>query len=259
MFTHNIDSVLFKVGFLEIRYYGLAYAIGFLIAYFVLLNVAKKKLIENFDEKKADLLITYLIVGMLVGARIFFFLFSEPSIFFTDPLELFRIWNGGMSFHGALTGMILALYFFSKNHKTNFLKLADALSIPGALGLFLGRLANFANAELYGQITGVPWCVNFPTAEGCRHPYQIYAALSHLFTFSILFFMNKKKHKEGHIFYNFLLLYGAFRFITDFFRADERILLNMSGGQILSLVMVAVGAYFLYKDRFIKLHPVKKQ
>lgn len=252
MFVNNIDPVLFSIGPFEIRYYGLAYAIGFLIGYWFLFNIGKKRLIKNFDEKKADSLIFYSIIGMLIGARIVFFLFANPSVFFQDPLELFRVWNGGMSFHGALVGMIISTSIFAKKHNVSFLRLADAISLISTIGLTLGRLANFTNSELYGPVTNVFWCVKFRTAEGCRHPYQIYAALSHFVTFIILYLLYKKPHKPGFIFYNFIAIYGLFRFVTDFFRDDAPFLLGLSLGQVASLLMMILGVYFLIRCKTYK-------
>lgn len=252
MFIHNINPVLVNLGPFEIRYYGLVYVIGFLLAYFILKILAKNGKIKNINSRKVDDLIIYLIIGVIVGARIFEILFYEPAFYFSNPLEMFMIWHGGLSFHGGLVGIIIATLFFCKKNKVKFYDLADVLVIPAALMLGFGRIANFINGELWGTITNVPWCVKFQGVEGCRHPSQIYEALKNFFIFFVLIFLNKNKAKyklkKGTIFWIFVLLYGILRFITNFWRDDPRIL-GISMGQFLSLIMIVVAAVFLWKIR----------
>src|SRR3989344_4024440 len=182
MFYNNLDPVIFKIGPLEARWYGLVYVIGFLTAYFVLERLRKSYRLELTKEEVESLLL-HLILGTVIGGRLFHILFWQPSYYLQNPLQIFAFWHGGMAFHGGLIGSIIAFYYFYAKHKEkiNFWRVADALSIPAMLILALGRIANFVNSELYGQVTNVSWCVNFQNAEGCRHPYQIYAALKRLF------------------------------------------------------------------------------
>ncbi len=250
MIINTIDPVLFSLGPLQIRYYGVIYALGFILAYLFLTYAIRKGRI-TLTNKDLDDLFLHLIIGVVVGARLFHFIFYQPQTILNDPLEMLFIWHGGLSFHGGLVGAGLALYFFSRKKKISWISLADALGVPAALALALGRIANFTNHELYGQVTNVPWCVVFATAEGCRHPYQIYAALSHLLLFAVLLYVYFRQRRNGLTLWTFVFLYGALRFLTDFFRDDPR-LLGISMGQFLSLVMALVGGYVLVKRRWRK-------
>ncbi len=251
MFYHNINPALLSIGPLEIRYYGLVYAIGFIAAYLLLRHTAKKGKIRNFDESKADTLIIYLVLGAIIGARFLLFVFYHPGTLIREPLEVLMIWHGGMSFHGGLIGAVIAGLLFCKKHKISFYQLADLAVLPLAFFLFLGRIANFINGELVGNRTSVPWCVVFPGYDGCRHPSQLYEALKNLIIFFVLSFMYtkdniKKRLKEGVIFWGFVLIYGALRLIITFWRDDPRFL-GLSGGQYLSLAMFITASVFLFK------------
>ena len=247
MYFHNLDPVLIKLGFLEIRYYGLVYLFGFLLTLFVLKKYRKELDIEN--EKAYDLLF-YLFIGLISGARIFHFIFSEPYVLINDPLEFFRIWNGGMSFFGSLVGIILTGYIFCKRNNVDFFKLGDILVFPATIALILGIIANLINAELVGTITDVSWCVIFPTYSQCRHPYQIYAAFSHFILLLVLFGIKKikehRKLKDGIVFISFIIFYSLFRIITDFFREDPR-LFGFTIWQYISLVSLVIGIYLYRK------------
>lgn len=251
MFINNINPVFAHIGPFSLRYYGLVYAIGFLCAYFLLRWAAKKKRIENFTVEKADAFTLYLIIGAIVGARVLLFIFYYPGMLLSDPLEIFRIWNGGMSFHGGLIGAVIAGLLFSKKYKVKFYKLADFLVLPLSFFLIFGRIANFINGELVGTRTTVPWCVMFKGYAGCRHPSQLYEAAKNIFIFitlSILYFSKeiKKKLKDGIIFWLFVLMYGVMRFIITFWREDIRFL-GLSIGQYLCLAMIIVSVIFLFK------------
>ncbi len=242
-----IDPAIFKIGFLEIRYYGLVYVIGIIFTYlFILRNSHKVGL------KKSDIedLMMYLLVGMLLFSRIFHFLFSDPLVFFREPLEFFKLWHGGMSFFGGLFGSVLGVFLFCRKNKAGFFKLADFIVIPVSFTLILGRIANFINNEIVGTVTNIGWCINFPGYSGCRHPYQLYASFSHLIMFLLLLFVfsrkNKEKLKNGIVFFFFTLIYGVFRFVTDFFREDTRFL-SLTIWQYFSILLVIISLFFLYK------------
>lgn len=247
MFIHTIDPVLFKIGFLEIRYYGLVYFLGFMLVFF-LLRKHKKEL--GLEEENIYDFIIYLFLGLFIGARIFYFLFSEPYTILNSPLEFFKIWKGGMSFFGSLIGILIAGYIFCKKRKLDFYKLGDFVVIPATFGLFLGRIANFLNGEFAGTITNVNWCVIFKNYFGCRHPYQLYAALSHLVLLFLLLkiksIKESKKLKEGIVLISFIILYSLFRFFTDFFRENPR-LLGLTGWQFMSILFFLFGLTWLYK------------
>ena len=249
MFIHNIDPVLLELGPFQVRYYGLAWALGFLFIYFFIKNVAKKGIIKNFDLRSFETFSIYLFLGILVGARLWHVL-TAFGYYLANPLQILAVWGGGLAFHGGLAGAIVAGLIFSKKYSINFYELADAVVIPIPVALFLGRLANFTNAEHAGTITSLPWCVQFPAAEGCRHPSQLYEAFKDLFLFFVLFGIYKKKQlksRPGILFWLFVALYGALRFLVDFFRdkGTDPVILSLSQGQFFSLLMAVVGAWFL--------------
>jgi phosphatidylglycerol---prolipoprotein diacylglyceryl transferase len=244
MYIHNIDPVLFSIGPLEIRYYGLVYFLGFLFLFYFLKHQTKKNHIKNFDEEKLDLFVVYLLVGMLIGSRIFVYFFWYPNLLLQDPLILFKLWLGGMSFHGGMFGAIIAGYIFSKKHNVSFYKLADLVVVPSALFLFLGRIANFINAELVGTLSNKSWCTVFPGYDGCRHPYQIYEGLKNLGLFFGLLWMQTKKLPAGLMFWSFIFAYNFLRFFIDFFRYEPSF--YISTGQLLSIIFVIISAYFLF-------------
>ena len=245
MFIHNINPTLLKLGPLEIRFYGLVFAIGFLAAYWVLNNYRKKGDL-NISKDDLDNYIIYLILGVVLGARLFH-LAWDINYYIANPLQIFAIWQGGLAFHGGLVGILIVTYYFCKKKNLSFWKVADILVLPATLFLAFGRIANFINGELWGTITNVPWCFQFKGAEGCRHPSQIYGALKRFIIFTILIVLKKKdKYKDGFIFWMFILLMGLGRTILDYFREDTR-LLTLSFGQYQSLAMFIVAAFVLIK------------
>ena len=251
MFNFNINPEILSIGPVSIRYYGIIYALGFIITLFYLNYLRKKNRLELSKDDVYDLIL-YLVIGVVLGARIFEVMVWSPGYYFSNPGQIIAIWNGGLSFHGGLIGAALACYLFSKKHKLSFLKLADAIIVPGTLALALGRIGNFLNGELYGTVTNLSWCVNFPDALGCRHPYQIYASLGHFASLFILLMVNKKEHKQGFIFWMGILLFGMFRLILDFWREDAR-WLGLSLGQYLSIPLILIAGYVLlrhYKSQF---------
>ncbi|MBI2671707.1 prolipoprotein diacylglyceryl transferase [Candidatus Woesearchaeota archaeon] len=252
MFINNIDPVLFKLGFLEIRYYGLVYVFGFFL---VFLSLLKHKKELNLSKEDVYDLVIYSFAGLLIGSRLFHFVFSEPFTLINNPLELFRIWNGGMSFYGGLIGLFSAGYIFCRKYKASFYKIGDIIVIPATIALALGRLANFTNSELVGTVTNAFWCVTFQDISGCRHPYQIYASISHLFLLTILFRAKKVKKimemKDGLLLWTFIGFYGLLRIITDFFREDPR-LFGITIWQLISFIVLILSTGIIYKKYNIK-------
>ena len=181
MLTVNIDPVLFSLGPIEIRYYGLVYILGILLVYFYL----KKK--GEMSPEKIEKLLFYLVIGMFVGARIFGLLSNNVNIF-SNPLELFRVWNGGMSFFGGFFGALIGAWFVLRE---KMFEVGDQVVVPISFVLIFGRLANFINQELVGAVTDVSWCFNFVTSLGCRHPYQLYSAAGQLVLFLGVYLMSK--------------------------------------------------------------------
>ena len=245
MFYHNINPILLSLGPFQIRYYGIIYVLGFVIAYYLIDYIAKKK---DIDIDTADLLF-YLLLGTIIGSRIFYVLVYNPKYFLTNPLDIFAIWHGGLSFHGGFIGVVIAVLIFCKKKKISFLRLADIIVIPLSIALALGRIGNFLNGELYGRITNVPWAVKFKDAEGFRHPSQIYESLKNLFIFSVLWTLNKKNLPKGYLFSIFILMYSTLRFFVEFVRVPDSqlgfIIFSLSMGQVLSVVMFVSGLVLL--------------
>jgi len=246
MFVHNINPIFFTVGPISVRYYGLVYFLGFLFLYFYLRHIAKKGYIKNFNADSVDSLVLYLIIGVVLGARIFEFLFYSPQAFLHDPLEFFRVWDGGMSYHGGLAGALVAGWWFSKRHKVNFEKIGDVTIIPALFFLAIGRIANFINGELPGKVTNVSWCVVFPGYEGCRHPYVLYASLKNFIVFGVALFLKKLRLKDGLLLWWSVLLYNALRFFVDFTK-DAPTFIGLHMGQFLCIAFTALSVYFILK------------
>ena len=247
MFVNNINPVMVKIGFLEIRYYSMAYILGFVLSYFILLHYIKRNMIQNMDKDKLDSYLIYVIIGTIAGARAGYFFTKEINPF-SHLIDIFKVWQGGMSFHGGLIGIVLVTLFFCWKYKVKFYDLADVLVVPGALALFLGRIMNFVNGELVGIKTNVSWCFQFKYYEGCRHPSQLYEALKNLFIFFILLALynkkDRKEYKPGTLFWVFVLMYGFLRFVITFLRDDPGTY-GLSGGQWLSLLMFVIAVIVL--------------
>lgn len=249
MFIHNIDPVLLSIGPFQIRYYGLFFVLGFVMAYFLLVHLAKRKELNVTKDDIADLLL-YIIIGAVLGARIFYVFVYNLPFYLSNPFEIIAVWHGGLSFHGGIIGAAIAGIYFAKRKKIDYYELADIVVIPLALGLALGRMGNFINGELYGRITEVPWAVKFPDAEGFRHPSQIYASLKDLLIFFTLWVIKDKNLPKGFMFWLFVVMYSTLRFIVGFFRAPDPqlgfILGPLTMGQVLSVIMFFVGIFFIY-------------
>lgn len=257
MLFHNINPALIELGPLQIRYYGLFYALGFVIAYFLIYYLAKRKELNITKDDVADLL-TYEVIGIILGARVVYVVFYNPLFYFQNPFEILAVWHGGLSFHGGLAGAIVAGYLFCKKKKIEFYDIADIAVAPVALALALGRIGNFMNAELYGRIAKVPWCIDYTKNQfienlpnGCRHPSQIYESIKNLTIFAVLWLIKDKKLPKGFMFWSFVTLYGLFRTVIEFFRQpDEQIgfIFNyFTMGQVLSFPLFLIGSYMLYK------------
>jgi phosphatidylglycerol:prolipoprotein diacylglycerol transferase len=248
MFINNFDPVAIDFFSLEIRWYSLAYIIGILIGWII----SKKFIISNFQIKeKFDDYITYLIIGIIVGGRLGYVFFYNLNYYLNNTIDILKIWQGGMSFHGGLIGVIIASIFFAKkNHQEPF-EYLDIVSLVAPIGIFFGRAANFINSELYGLETNLPWGVKFIQVDNLfRHPTQLYEAFFEgIILFVILMnFKNKGFMKmPGIISGLFLIFYSFFRFFVEFFRVpDEQLgylLFNFTMGQIISFVFLLVGIY----------------
>ena len=251
MFINNFDPVAFQILSLEIRWYSLAYIFGIIIGW----SLCKKIFIKNADiSEKFDDYITYLIVGIILGGRLGYIIFYNFNYYSHNILDIFKIWQGGMSFHGGLLGIILSsIIFAKKNHQDPF-EYMDLVALVAPIGIFFGRLANFINSELYGKTTEVLWSVTFTKVDNLpRHPSQLYeAVLEGVILFLILMYFRKKNYltKSGLISGLFLIFYSIFRFFVEFFRVpDEQLgylILNLSMGQIISLIFITIGTILFY-------------
>ena len=243
MFINNINPVALQLGPLEIRWYGIIYALGFLFAYYYVKHaLAKKKIM--FD---VDTFFISVILGNLIGARLFEVFFYNPAYYFANPTEIIAVWKGGLSFHGGLLGGFLASFWFCKKQKISWKIIADILAIPLAIGLGFGRIANFINGELYGYPTSLPWGADF--GDGVfRHPTQLYESLKNFLIAGILTAVNaRKKLSPGILFILFMILYGSVRFFIEFLKVPETMFLGLATGQWFSLLMVVLGIYGIHK------------
>jgi len=243
-------QIFFKVGPLEFHYYGLMYFLSFLFSYYflpIILNLRGIKIKKNIYEN----LFFYTFLGAIIGGRLFYIVFYNLSFYLENPIKTLFIWEGGLASHGGFLGASFVLFFLSKYYKIPFWKLTDSTVIPIGICLMLGRLGNFINGELYGRPTNVPWCMYFTDSLECRHPSQVYAMIKNLFLFLIFFSLRKTKFKDGTLSILFLFLYGIFRFIVEFFREPDPqlglIFLNLTEGQIWSLVMIFISFFFFKK------------
>mgnify|MGYP001178899866 FL=1 len=257
MFINNFDPVAFQIFSIEIRWYSLAYVIGISLGWY--LN--KKFFIENTEIKeKFDDYITYLIVGVIIGGRIGYILFYNPIYYSNNLIDVFKIWQGGMSFHGGLLGVIIASIVYARKNNQNPFCYLDLVSIVAPVGIFFGRIANFINSELYGIETNLPWAVKFIQVDNIlRHPSQLYEAIFEgIILFLILiYFRNKGMLKTpGIISGLFLIFYSIFRFVIEFFRVpDEQLgylFINLTMGQIISFIFLLIGIYLVVNKNEIK-------
>ncbi len=251
----SIDPVILSLGFLEIRWYGLAYVAAF-IAGAYLIKILNNDIKNNIDNKLIDNFFVWSIIGVILGGRIGYVLFYQFDIFLSNPLYVFFIWQGGMSFHGGLLGIVLSLYYFSKKNNINFFALSDLVSLVAPIGLFFGRIANFINVELIGRITEFPFAIIYPTIDNFpRHPSQLYEAFFEgiLLFFILLYFYNKNYSYKafGYLSSIFLFFYGLFRFCIEFTREpDEHIGLFfnfLSMGQLLCIPLIFIGLILFIK------------
>jgi len=250
MFINNFDSVALEIFSFEIRWYSFAYIIGILFGWFL----AKKFFIQNLEIKnKFDDYVTYLILGIIFGGRLGYVIIYNLNFYLNNPLDIIKLWQGGMSFHGGLIGVILASIYFAKKHNQNVFLYLDIVALVAPIGIFFGRIANFINSELYGTVTNVFWSVTFIKIDNFpRHPSQLYEAfLEGIFLFLILiYFKNKFLNNPGIISSLFLMLYSVFRFFVEFYREPDQqigyIFLNLSMGQVISLIFMLSGVILFY-------------
>ncbi|MBL6857528.1 MAG: prolipoprotein diacylglyceryl transferase [Pelagibacteraceae bacterium] len=259
MYIHDLNPVLINFGFFEVRWYSLAYIFGILIGWWAakkIINFKIQNKIIEFDNKIFDDLISYIIISIIVGGRLGYVIFYNLSYYLSNPFDIFKIWQGGMSFHGALIGIMLGTYIFANKLKVNTFFFLDIIACVAPIGIFFGRIANFINGELYGKPTNVLWSVIFPEIDKLpRHPSQLYeAALEGIVLFFILISqIYKKSIKTGTVSALFMILYGFFRIVSEIFREPDiqvGYLFNLlSMGSVLSFVMILIGLFILKRAK----------
>jgi len=251
----DVGPEIFHIGPLSIRWYGLLFALAFVFGYIILTRIFVK---ENKPKTDVEQLSVYVIFGTVIGARLGHCLFYNPSYYLSNPIEIIKVWEGGLASHGAAIGIIISLYLYSRKKKDqSLLWLLDRLVIVVALGGSLIRLGNLFNSEIYGIETQVPWAFIFPNGAQAglvpRHPTQIYESLAYLVIFIILFVIyNKRKDilRKGFLFGMFLILVFTFRFLVEFVKAVQEPFeanLPLKMGQWLSIPFVLIGIYFLIR------------
>ena len=252
MYIHELNPIAFSLFNFKIYWYSLSYLFGFIFSYYYVKFVLNKDFV-NINFKIFEDFLGWAVLGVIFGGRIGYVIFYNLDYYSENPIEILKIWQGGMSFHGGLIGVILSIFLFSKSKKINFFDLLNLVSSCAPIGLFLGRLANFVNRELIGRPTNSNWGVLFFEDDVLRHPSQIYEAIFEgLIIFIVIFYIIKKKYYTYiNIYSVFLIMYGIFRFTIEFYREPDShlgfIFVNISMGQLLCLPMMLIGLIFLRK------------
>ena len=270
----GLDPVALDLGFFELRWYSLAYLAGIFIGYWYLLRLIREPG-SPMARRHADDLVFYSALGIILGGRIGYVLFYNLSYYLQHPLDILKLWDGGMSFHGGMLGTVLGILYLSHKEKLNWLRVHDYVACCVPFGLFFGRLANFVNHELWGAPTNVPWAVRFPEViQGIlvtgppRHPSQLYEAiLEGIILFIILcwmFWKTQARYEPGKLVGTFIFFYGIFRFLVEFVREPDAQLVGFAQatglhmGQWLSLPMIILGAWLMWtaKGRRQRVEPI---
>jgi len=250
----DISPVIFHAGPFAVRWYGIAYLIGFAAWYLYISQKRRRRRLAI--EGKVDTLVTYAILGVILGGRIGYILIYNLPYYLAHPLNMLAIWQGGMSFHGGATGLIIAGILFCKRYKVDFYSLADETVSIAPVGLFFGRIANFINDELYGRVSNLPWAMVFPKGGPLpRHPSELYEAFLEGIVLLIIMQLSKRflLDKKGKLLWLFIMLYGVFRFLVEFTREPDPqlgfIVAGLSMGQLLSIPMIIIGGYLLVRKK----------
>lgn len=254
MLTYPVfDPVAFRIGPVAARWYGMMYAVGFGLGW-LLGRWRASRPGSGWTPTQVDDLITWLVVGVVLGGRIGYVLFYDLPYYAANPIEIFSIWRGGMSFHGGVVGVVLVCWLYGRSIGKSLLEVGDLISPLVPPGLFFGRIGNFINGELWGRVTDVPWAMVFPTGGPLpRHPSQLYeAGLEGLLFFVIIWIYSSRPRPRGAVSGMFMLCYGTFRFIVEFFRQPDVQLGFVafdffSMGQLLCLPMIALGLVLIFR------------
>ena len=252
MFTNNFDPVAVQIFSFEIRWYSLAYILGILVGWLMSKKffISKEKIYERFDDY-----VTFVILGIIIGGRLGYVLFYNLGYYSNNLVDIFKIWQGGMSFHGGLLGVVFVSIWFAKKNNDNPFTYLDIVALVAPIGIFFGRISNFINSELYGTVTNIPWAVKFVQVDNLyRHPSQLYeASLEGVALFIILLYFRKLGYFKvpGLISALFLIFYSFFRLILEFFRVPDEhlgyLIFNLSMGQFISFTFFLIGVYLFYR------------
>ncbi|AWW73446.1 prolipoprotein diacylglyceryl transferase [Erythrobacter sp. KY5] len=246
----GLSPYLFEIGGFQLRYYSLAYLLGVVFAYWHLSKMIKAPG-APMAQRHADDLFFYCTLGVIIGGRLGYSIFYQPDLW-SNPLDVLKLWEGGMSFHGGLIGVLIAIAWVSRGGNLSFLRVCDYIAVNVPMGMLLGRLANFNNGELWGRVSDVPWAMVFPRAgEVARHPSQLYQAglegLALLIILMLLFWKTRARYRPGLLVGVFTLGMGLARFINEFFRepdaqlADFAARTGLSMGQWLTIPLILIG------------------
>ncbi len=229
-----------------VHWYGLLYLLSFGVAWILLPRLQSLRSLKLSADEWSSIL-SWAVVGVIVGGRLGYVLFYDPWYYLEHPSQIFAVWRGGMASHGGFIGVALAMmWVLRKRSKTEFLRIADLLTIPIAIGLGLGRIGNFINQELYGTVTTLPWGMTFPDAVGLRHPIQLYDFALQMIIAALCFLHLKKTTTPGRTLGLFLTLYGIARFSLEFIREQHGIFFGpLSEGQILTVPILIIGVWLL--------------
>lgn len=253
----KLNPVALSIGPLKIHWYGIMYVLGFL--FFIYAGKWRIKKYGNtfWTSKLVDDFIFYGALGVVIGGRLGYCFFYQPIYFITNPIKIFQVWDGGMSFHGGMLGVLFVAYMFARKYKQNFFVVSDFIAPLVPMGLFFGRIGNFINGELWGRITTstIPWAMIYPQSGSMlpRHPSELYEALGEgILLFLILWIYASKPRKVGQISGIFVIGYGIIRFCLEFFREPDAFLLSfahrtgLSMGQWLCVPMILAGIIIYY-------------
>jgi phosphatidylglycerol:prolipoprotein diacylglycerol transferase len=276
--TWNVDPEIFSIGTFSIRWYGLLFASAFLSGYIVFIRYLAT---ERLTSEMLDQLLIYVALGTVIGARLGHCFFYEPEYFLKNPIEILKVWKGGLASHGAAIGILLSLWLYIRRYKLSFLWLIDRIVIVVALGGSFIRLGNLFNSEIYGLPTNLPWGFVFvrdrvydPNTGALlpnvpSHPTQLYEALSYIFIFVLLFVLYRKRHeklRDGYIFGLFMILLFTARFFIEFVKNDQVAFeagMKFNMGQLLSLPFILAGVAMIVwtkmKPRYFSQTPIPKQ
>lgn len=250
----DLNPVAFSIGPMDVRWYGLAYIVAFIGAAFLLRDVNRRWRVGLTNEQQLDIVLAA-VIGVIVGSRLGYVLFYGGAEYWQHPLRIFATWDGGMSFHGGLVGILTAGWIATRKMDVSFLRVADMGTLGAPIGFFFGRLANFVNGELWGRVTDQPWGMVFPSGGPLpRHPSQLYEAFFEgLVLITAMLVLSRRKRPDGFMLGVFLLIYGTSRFLIEFVREPDAqlgfILGPFSMGQLLSVPMLAIGGWLVWRAR----------